>query len=110
MKGTGEEGTLSGRMAYLLKQKGLTQKELANRAGVTEAAMSHYLKGDRHPRISVLARIADALGTTTDYLISGEDNGKVDEVSFATRLIARNRNTMTKEQKMEIIKILISED
>lgn len=32
------------RLAQLLKANGLTQKALAEKVGVTEAAMSHYLK------------------------------------------------------------------
>ncbi len=58
--------TFNGRLALLLQQKDMTQKELAVRAGVTEAAMSHYIKGDRTPRASVITRIAEALGTTVD--------------------------------------------
>lgn len=38
-------------------------------AGVTESAMSYYVKGERTPRSDVLTRIARALETTTDYLL-----------------------------------------
>lgn len=49
------------RIKSLLDKKGLTQKELANAVGCTEAAISHYIKGDRVPRASVLSKIAIAL-------------------------------------------------
>lgn len=97
---------LSERISLLLKQKGMSQKELASRAGVTEAAISHYLKGDRTPRTSALACIADVLETTTDYLIGGEEEN---EIKSATRLIARNVHHMTKEEKMEIINLLMTD-
>lgn len=97
------------RLSMLLRRKELTQKELAEKAGVTEAAMSHYLKGDRTPRAAVLARIADALEVTTDYLLGGESLDS-EELTYARRLIARNVHQMTKEEKMEIINILMTED
>ena len=46
----------SVKLSALIKQRGLSQKLLAEQAGVTEAAISHYLKGDRFPRASVLDR------------------------------------------------------
>lgn len=103
-------GTFNTRLAALIKQKKLSQKEAAARVGVTEAAMSHYLKGDRMPRASVLVRIAEALGTTTDYLTTGGDSTNPnDEYNCAKRLIARNVHQMSKEEKMEIINILLAE-
>ena len=62
----------SDRITYLMKKKQITQKQLAGIAGVTESAMSYYVKGERTPRSDVLSRIAKALGTTTDYLLGVE--------------------------------------
>lgn len=101
--------TFSERLALLLKEKNMTQKDLAMKASVTEAAMSHYLKGDRTPRASVLARITDALETSSDYLLNGSEPDADGEIKFAKRLIARNVRQMTHEEKMEIINILMSD-
>lgn len=102
--------TFNGRLSLLLQQKNMTQKDLAARAGVTEAAISHYLKGDRTPRASVLTRIAEALNSTTDYLMGGAEVDSVSELNYAKRLIARNVHQMSKEEKMDIINILMSGD
>ncbi len=59
------------------------------------------MKGDRTPRASVLSRIAEALGTTTDYLMGGSEADSVGELRYAKRLIARNVHQMSKEEKME---------
>lgn len=104
------EGRMNNRLQELIKEKGMTQKELALKAGVTEAAMSHYIKGDRMPRASVLAKIADALGTSSDYLMNGKSMNRKEEVSYAKRLIARNASQMSKEEKMSIINILFDEE
>ncbi len=49
---------------------GMTQSELARRAGVTSRTIQNYELGDRRPsNMEVIQRIADALGTTTEYLL-----------------------------------------
>ena len=57
-----------------LKEKrldsGLTQVELAKKAGVTTRTIQNYELGSRKPaNIEVVQKIADALGTTTEYLL-----------------------------------------
>ncbi|MDD6154805.1 MAG: helix-turn-helix transcriptional regulator [Eubacteriales bacterium] len=106
---TTKNNPFSQRLRLTLKEKHLTQKELAEKAGVTESAMSHYLKGDRVPRSAVLSRIATALGTTSDYLMEGTPQNSSDEIVYAKRLIARNAKQMTNAEKREILSILLGD-
>lgn len=53
----------------LLEEKGMTQAELARRTGLTEPAVSRYIKGDRTPRIPQAYRIACAIGVDMNTLI-----------------------------------------
>ena len=74
-----EEGidmsVFSDRILFLMVNKGLSQKELARLTGITESAVSYYINGMRSPRGEVVKKIADALETTADYLLSfNEDN------------------------------------
>ena len=57
------------------KEKGLTQRELANRVGVTEVSMSRYINGTRVPSGPIVVNIAKALGISVDYLV-GTSNVK----------------------------------
>ena len=50
------------KLRMLIAERGVSQKELAQKAGVTEAAISHYINGDRSPRGAILLNIANALG------------------------------------------------
>lgn len=102
-----EKNQFSTRLEELLKARRITQKELAAKAGITEAAISHYIKGDRTPRSAVLSRIATALNTTSDYLMEGIPQDYVSEIKYAKRLIARNVNQMTTAEKREILSILL---
>lgn len=44
-----------GRILYnAIMSAGMTQKEVAHAAGVTEVSISHYVKGQRLPRADVL--------------------------------------------------------
>ena len=85
----------------------MTQKDLASMTDCTEAAISHYIKGDRVPRSKVMAKIAQSLDTTTDYLMDGIPQDAKSEISYATKLIARNSTNMTKEEKREILELLM---
>ena len=98
------------RIREMLEQKNMTQKEIAIKAGITEAAMSHYIKGDRVPRSTVLTKIAIALDTTPEYLLEGIPTDARGELGYAKRLIARNVEQMTKSEKMELINILMGDD
>ena len=67
----------SERVIALMNSRALSQKELAAKVGVTESAMSYYVKGVRTPRSDVLTRMARELGTTTDYLLGTSDTVQI---------------------------------
>ena len=49
--------------------KGLSQIELAEKAGLQPSAISHFELGRRSPSFDNLRRLADALNVTIDYLV-----------------------------------------
>ncbi len=104
------EGVFKERFAALIKERGLSQKELAQKTNLTEGAVSHYLKGDREPKGAILLSIANALETSTDYLKGLSDDvkplGADGEVEQAYRLVARNAQNMSLEDKERFVKIL----
>lgn len=103
--------TFANRLAELLKKQGITQKELAERVGVTEATMSRYMHSERIPKSEIIANIATALHVTSDYLLGTEKNGDINnDYPRIIRLIARNSASMTQEQKNAIIKALLEDD
>ena len=56
-------------IAKLRENKKLTQEELANKLGISRAALSHYEKCRREPDYATLKKIADYFEVTTDYLL-----------------------------------------
>ncbi len=102
--------TMGSRIRAMLAQKNMTQKTLAQKVGCTEAAISLYIKGVRVPRANVLSRIAMALGTTSDYLAEGVPSTREEELAYARKLIARNVELISPEDRMELIRILSGDD
>ena len=51
-------------------EAGLTQAELAQKAGVTTRTIQNYEMGERVPsNLGIAQKLADALGTTVEYLL-----------------------------------------
>lgn len=55
----------------LRKEKKLSQKELAELAGITERTIYNYEKEKQTPKPRVLNKLADALNVSADILING---------------------------------------
>lgn len=86
------DNNLGNRIADLLKQRGMTQRELAVKAGITEKSMAGIVSGERTPMGPTVANIANALHTTPGYLL-GKEEKKEEEMTGLT----------TKEQERKAI-------
>lgn len=60
----------------LRSEKGMTQKQLAQKVGVTDVTITHYEKGHRDPKPKMLRKLATALECTVDELIGDCDDSK----------------------------------
>jgi transcriptional regulator with XRE-family HTH domain len=56
------------RLRKLMEENHMTQAELAEVAGVSQAFISVVLKGYKVPSVAVLKRLADHFGVTIDEL------------------------------------------
>ena len=62
---------VGGVIADLRKAKGLTQNELGERLGVSFQAVSKWERAETLPDTAILLNLADVLGTTVDFILSG---------------------------------------
>ena len=53
------------------KQRGFTMKELGQKVGVSEAAISQYETGKREADFETLLKIGEVLNCSVDYLLRG---------------------------------------
>lgn len=61
------------RLKLLRKQKGVTQKTVADAIGVTLSAYSNYEQGLREPNNQILVNICKYYDVSADYLLGLED-------------------------------------
>lgn len=66
------------RLKQARSNKGLSQNELANLVGVHVTNISRYERGENRPTTDVLTKLANALDTTADYLMSGSTSEAAD--------------------------------
>ena len=99
---------LGQRILSAIRSKGISQKELAAIIGATEGVISRYISGERDPKPEMIANIATALHTTSDYLLGIEK----DDFDYprVRRVIARNASSMTEAEKKELINALFGEE
>ena len=59
-------------LRYIRERAGLTQAELADKASISQGAVSGYESGKLRPTVDICAKLAKALGVTMDELMHGE--------------------------------------
>ena len=57
------------KMAELIRERGIEQKTVAEAVGVSEQAISYFVRGLKEPSLNVLGRIAKVLGVSAAELI-----------------------------------------
>jgi transcriptional regulator with XRE-family HTH domain len=65
------------RLCRIRESQGLTQANLALKAGFHCSAISHFEAGRRLPSLDNLTRLADAMSVTIDYLVGREISAKI---------------------------------
>lgn len=66
------------KLKNLRTQSGMTQKQLAERLGITKSVVSYYELQERYPSPEILIRLAEIFHTSTDYLLGIEHERMID--------------------------------
>ena len=81
-----DEKAIGRNIEAKLKEAGITQRELAERAGITEVTISRYINGGRIPKAPALLAIARALNSDIESLLQGvefEENKEIPELNIS---------------------------
>ncbi len=101
MPTTFDTGSLGQRIRMTRQDLGITQEELARNFGVTPQHISAIELDRRLPSLGFLAHLAERLGVTTDYLITGK------HPSFSDPLAAISTDdSLSNEAKKTLITII----
>lgn len=77
---------LKDKIRELRKERGLTQKEVAEHLGIGGSTMTMYETGRREPNIGTLIKIADFFDVSTDYLL-GKTKAKNEKEVISRALV-----------------------
>jgi transcriptional regulator with XRE-family HTH domain len=90
--------TFSKRLNAARRMRGLSQSDLALKAGLQQVAISFFETGRRSPSFGNLKRLADALEVTTDYLMGRSDFAEI-PMEIVSRSFRDERNLSSKDVK-----------
>ena len=90
--------SIGKRICALRKAKGMKQEELAQRLDISGQAVSKWENDQTYPDISMLPRLAEIFGTTTDYILTGEQ-----EQSPPVRLVPEEERKDIKDMMLKVL-------
>ena len=101
-----DKNTTGRFIAELRKQKGFTQKELAENLMVTDKAISRWETGKGLPDTSLLKPLGDVLGVSVTELLSGKKIEEADMKERADNIILEALN-YSKRMLASVISVTI---
>ncbi len=97
---------INEQIAFLRKQRGLTQEELAGALGVTNQAVSKWESAQCCPDIQLLPDIADYFGVSIDELIGHKASVQKQKTGVVIDSLIDNALIILKEQEQISISLL----
>lgn len=92
----------------LREQAGLTQAELGERVGLTRSAISNIEKGKNGARQSTLSLLAEALGSTVEEILTG--NNTIDSRHAAVAAFKKHQQNQSNVQAVGFLADMVAVD
>ena len=108
-----EKSFFAKQVKKIMIEKGFTQQELANKIGVTQTMISHWLTGDSLPTMTSLQKFAEALDVSISYFLEEKSNtpAKNNELNFKTmdekdiKILIDGKNIEILELKNKVLQL-----
>jgi len=101
---------LSDRIRLMRIAQGLSQTQLAEQIGITQAFMSELEKGKKTPSVDVLEKLCGALGCSADYLLGTPKGSKHSVMKEETLPIGLAPKSINPNVLQEVIDRNVTED
>ncbi len=98
---------LAGKLKQARTQKGLTQGQLAKRAGTDSQRISKYERGVLVPTTTILVKLADALDVSLDFLLREAEGRAVGKIRDTALLDQFTQIDSLPENDKQLIKGLL---
>ena len=100
-----EKMTVGENIRNIRKEKGLTQKKLAELCGINEVQIRQYELGKANPKIETISKIADALNVPIGKILIIVNNNKSAEEREKEKMIAEEAEKIIEEFEDEASEI-----
>lgn len=98
------------KLTTLRKNRGLSIKDLSRAMGVAECTIALYENGKRHPNYSMLLKLADYFGVTTDYLLRDDAEEKLPDDLMILIANIKKLSAEKKKKLLDIAYVMFKED
>ena len=84
----GHDGTFATRLRKLMEEHHTTQKELAEKVGISRQAISQYADGSVQPNIEKFYKIKEYFKVSADYLLgkTNSESTEIDDIAISNKL------------------------
>ena len=90
-------------LKFELLNSGMLVKELAAKSGVNKFSLDNYLNArGQIPSVEVAVKIANSLGVSVEYLVTGKDS-KIPQLSYEARTIGRLSEQLNENDRQFVI-------
>lgn len=99
-----ENEIIGKRIRNLLIENNITQKDLAERIGLTQATLSRNINGVHEPRADVIKQIADYFKVSVDYILGNTTERKPqnEQITDINLAFYNQHGIVSEAQKKEI--------
>lgn len=100
--------TMGERIQQLRKNLGITQADLAKKITISHTQMARYEIKNIYPPADVLKNLAELFGTTIDFLVVGDSDGKAQASLKDAELISQFKkiSALPDEEKTLVLKMI----
>jgi len=94
------ELTVGERIQHLLKQHNKSQAEVCREIEISKNAMSNYVNGNRIPDTMTCLKLAKALETTMEWLLTGTEIKYASATITSSSGISANADKLTEDERL----------
>jgi repressor LexA len=93
-----------------LEKRNKSQKDLVDFISVSSSTVSNWCTGQKLPRMDKIQLIAGWLGVNSSDLLEGKKTEQQITYEEMIKIYTRGKNGLTPQEKMNLAKIILSED
>jgi transcriptional regulator with XRE-family HTH domain len=100
------------RIVRLIDEKGMSDKELCELAGIKQSTFATWKQAGRNPGAEYVSGIASAFGVSEKYILTGEDLDVIDKIMIEANkrpeleTLFKAAKGMTKSEIEQIVKMI----